>query len=69
MGIHILHCIDDEERTTSHDVVRNVFVSIERDAKFHALHELDPRSFVSCFLFFASRVWHCDFSGWCLDIG
>jgi hypothetical protein len=35
MGIHFFHYIHGEERKTSHDVVRDVFVTIAKDARFH----------------------------------
>jgi hypothetical protein len=49
MGIHLFHCTRGGERTTSHDAIRNAFVSIVRDARFHILQEqthiLQPPSF------------------------
>jgi hypothetical protein len=39
MGTHIFRYTHGGEKTTSHDVVQDVFVSIERDVKFHVLHE------------------------------
>jgi hypothetical protein len=39
MGIHLLCCTHGGERTTSHDVVRDSFVSIAKDMTFHVLQE------------------------------
>jgi hypothetical protein len=36
---HLLHCYHGRERTTSHDVIQNVFVSITINVGFHVLHE------------------------------
>jgi hypothetical protein len=35
MGILLFCCTHGGERTASHDVVRNVFVAIAKDVKFH----------------------------------
>ncbi len=37
MEIHLLHRVHGGERTTSHDVVRDAFVSIAKDARFQVL--------------------------------
>jgi hypothetical protein len=39
MGIHLLQCSHGKECTTFHDVVRNTFLSIVKDVKFHIFHE------------------------------
>ncbi len=49
MGIHLLHCTHGGEKTTSHNVIRDAFMSIVRDVRFHILQEqthiLRPPSF------------------------
>ncbi len=35
MGIHIFCCVHREKRMALHDVVRGVFVTIAKDARFH----------------------------------
>jgi len=37
MEIHLFYCTHGGERTTSHDVVWDLFASIARDARFHFL--------------------------------
>jgi hypothetical protein len=39
LGIHLFWCAHGGERTTSHDVVQDVFTSIVRNARFHVLQE------------------------------
>jgi hypothetical protein len=39
MGIHIFCYTHGGERTTSHDVVQDAFVYIEKDVKIHFLNE------------------------------
>jgi hypothetical protein len=39
IGIQLFHCAHGGERTDSHDVMQNAFVSIEKDAGFHILCE------------------------------
>jgi hypothetical protein len=39
LGIHLLRCAHGGEKTTSHDVVRDAFASIVKDAGFHVLWE------------------------------
>jgi hypothetical protein len=35
MGIHLLHYVHGGERMASHVVVRNAFITIVKDARFH----------------------------------
>jgi hypothetical protein len=42
MGIHFFHYTHGEERTTSHDVVRDVFVTIAKDVRFHVSRKQSP---------------------------
>jgi hypothetical protein len=35
MSIHLLHCVHGNECTKTHDVVRNIFFAIAKDASFH----------------------------------
>jgi hypothetical protein len=48
VGIHLLHCSDGEEQTTSHDAIPNVVASIMNDVRFHILckqiHVFSPSS-------------------------
>jgi hypothetical protein len=37
--IHLLCCVHGGERTTTHDIIWNSFVSIARDVRFHVLCE------------------------------
>jgi len=39
MGIHLFRCANGGERTTSHDVVQDVFAYIMKDTRFHVLWE------------------------------
>ncbi len=39
MGIHLFCCAHGGNRTTSHDVVQDVFTSITRNASFHVAHQ------------------------------
>ncbi len=39
MGIHFLCCAHDGDKTTSHDIMQDVFVSITRDVRFYVLRE------------------------------
>jgi hypothetical protein len=48
MGIHLFCCAHGGERTTCHDVVRDVFASITREVKFHILRE---QTFFHCLIF------------------
>jgi hypothetical protein len=39
MGIHLFHCAHGGDRTTSYDVMQDVFASIARDVRFYVLCE------------------------------
>ncbi len=39
MGIHLFRCAHGEEKTTSHDAVRDAFASIVTDVGFHVARE------------------------------
>ncbi len=58
IGIHLLHCAHDNERTWTHDAVHDTFVTIAQDASFHVrrkqLHVLPSNIF--------------NFSCWQIDI-
>jgi hypothetical protein len=49
MGIHLLRCVHGIERTKTHDVIRDTFATIVRDASFHMgrkqLHALPLTTF------------------------
>jgi len=51
MGIQFLHCVHGNERIGTHDVIRNTFDAIARDASFHVgqaqLHALPSTTFNS----------------------
>jgi hypothetical protein len=35
MGIHLLHCVHNNEHTRSYDAIRDTFVAIAQDVSFH----------------------------------
>ncbi len=39
LGMHLFRCAHGEEKTTSHNVVRDAFAFIMKDVRFHVLHE------------------------------
>jgi hypothetical protein len=39
LGIHLLHCAHSGERTTSYDIVWDVFASITKDERFYVLRK------------------------------
>jgi hypothetical protein len=39
MGVHLLHCTHDNERTGTHDAICNTFVAITWDVGFHVGHK------------------------------
>jgi hypothetical protein len=68
MGIHLFCYTHGGERTTSHDVVWNVFVANAKMRDFTS-HKSKPMSFAPSHVTFMPSNWHHAINQWCLYIG
>ncbi len=59
----VFHCMHGGERTTLHDIVRNVFTTISYVAR------VNPCPSTPHLVVFALSNQHCAFSWWCLHVG
>ncbi len=64
MGIHLLRCTHGGERTTSHDVVQDVFMSIVKDMAFHVFVGTNSHFFATFSSIFLSTCWYFFVNWW-----
>ncbi len=69
MGIHLLCCAHGEERTTSHDVVQNVYATIAKICEISCFAKIDPCLPTPYLKIFVSTNQDCVINWWCLQVG